>query len=186
MTIQKGQTAKALDRWVELFKPAFRGAVVATHEGRVDAAEIKRLSVKLPAIYVAALSAPASADVGDDTHTYDTVFSAYILTGGQQRDRAGLNMSEAVRILVKTSVSKTDGVGKARRITWSNVFSNAAIGQGLSLNAVAWRQTIQLGTQSAGVELFTNGLLWPDGVVPDSLYIEHDGVTENGTPNPPG
>jgi hypothetical protein len=185
MALEKLKTAKTLDRWVEVFKAAFKGATVDIIEGRIDADVLKSMSVKLPAIFVSALQAPSSADVGDDTHIYDTVFSAFIVTGGQERDTIGLNMSEVVRILVKTTVSQIDGVGKAIQITWTNVLSTKLIGQGVSLNAVAWRQTIQLGEQSAEDILFTNGLPWPDGVVPENLYIEQNGLTEPGDANPP-
>jgi len=169
---EKLKTAQALDRWVAIFKQAFPLAAVDIHEGRVDAEELKRMSVKLPAIFVAALSAPSSSDVGDDTQTYDTVFTAYILTGGQNRDMAGMNMSEAVRIVVKTSYSLIDGVGKATRITWQNVLSTRLIGQGTSLNAVVWRQPVRLGTQSTADEMSTSGIPWPDGVVPEEVYID--------------
>jgi hypothetical protein len=183
--MEKLKTAKTLDRWVEVFKTAFKGAAVDIHEGAVDAAALDRMSVKLPAIFVSALSSPGAADVGDDTLSAETIFSAYILTGGQHRDISGLNMSEVARILIKTTVSKIDGVGRAKQIAWQNILSAALAGKVVSLNAVAWRQQILLGDQSTEDGMFTGGLPWPDEVVPTEFYIETGGDTQPGDPNSP-
>jgi len=183
-TMEKLKMVQTLDRWVSVFKTAFKGATVDIHEGAVDADALKRMSVKMPAIFVSALSAPGAADGGDDTINAETVFSAYIVTGGQHRDIAGLNMSEVARVLVKNTVSEIAGVGRAKQIAWQNILSTALIGQGVSLNAVAWRQQILLGEQSTDAVMFTNGLPWPDGVVPTELYIESGGTISAGNANP--
>jgi hypothetical protein len=189
MALEKMKTAKTLDRWVDVFKTAFKGATVDVHSGRFDADELQRLSVKVPAIFVAALSALPGTDTGDNTLQGDTVFSAYILTGGQQRDVAGWNMQEVVRVLLHNTVSNIPGVARPKQITWGNILSTKTTGKQIALNAVAWRQNILIGEQSTDDIMFTGGTVWPDGVVPDSLYLsdesdESDGL-ELGYPNPP-
>ena len=120
--MKKLLTARALDRWVSVFKAAFKEATVDIHWGPVDAAAIARMSLKMPAIFISVLSTPSSLEVGDDTQDDQVIFSAFIVTGGQNRDLAGLNMSEAARALVPVTQSKIDGVGKATRVTWKGVF----------------------------------------------------------------
>jgi hypothetical protein len=185
MALEKLKTAKTLDRWVEVFKAAFKGVTVEIHSGRFDADELQRLSVTAPAIFVAVLSALPGVDTGDDTLQGETVFSAYIITGGQQRDVAGWNMQEAIRALLHKTPSKIDGVAKPKQITWANILSTKTTGKQIALNAVAWRQNILIGEQSTEDIMYTNGLPWPGGVVPENLYIESDGAVSPGDPNPP-
>lgn len=189
MALEKMKTAQTLDRWVDVFGQAFKGATVEIHSGRFDADELQRLSVKVPAIFVAALSALPGVDTGDNTLQGDTVFSAYIITGGQQRDVRGWNMQEAVRVLLHNTASNISGVAKPKQITWANILSTQTTGKQIALNAVAWRQNILLGEQSTDVEMFTSGLPWPEGVVPEAVYLsdESDGSDglEPGDPNPP-
>ena len=49
-TMEKLKMVQTLDRWVSVFKTAFKGATVDIHEGAVDADALKRMSVKMPAI----------------------------------------------------------------------------------------------------------------------------------------
>jgi hypothetical protein len=184
MALEKLKKAQTLDRWVTVFKAAFPKATVGIHEGRVDAEVLQRMSVKTPAIFVAAISSTPSTDAGDDTQYADTVFSAFIVTAEQNRDIIGLNMSEAVEILVKKTQSNISGVARPKQIAWQNLVSTTLLGKGVSLNAVAWRQQVQLGVQSTDDIMFTNGFPWPDNVVPENLYIEHDGVIDPEKPAP--
>lgn len=187
MALEKLKRAQTLDRWVEAFKAAFPKATVGIHEGRVDAEAVQRMSVKAPAVFVAAISSPPSADAGDDTQYSDTVFSAFIVTAEQNRDTIGLNMSEAVQILVKNTQSNIPGVARPKQISWQNLVSTVLQGRGVSLNAVAWRQLIQIGEQSTADIMFTNGIPWPDGVFPEKLYVneENEAVSEVADPPPP-
>ena len=184
--LEKMKTAKTLDRWVDVFKTAFKGVTVDIHSGRFDAEELNRLSVKVPAIFVAALSALPGVDTGDSTLQGDTVFSAYIITGGQQRDVQGWNMQEAVRVLLHNTVSNIPGVAKPKQITWANILSTKTTDKQIALNAVAWRQNILIGEPSTDDAMFTSGTVWQDNVVPENLYLD-DGSSEPqpGNPNPP-
>lgn len=184
MALEKLKKAQTLDRWVEVFKAAFPKATVDIHEGRVDAEALQRMSVKVPAIFVAAISSIPSSDAGDDTQNADTVFSAFIVTAEQNRDIIGLNMSDAVQILVKNTQSNIKGVARPKQVSWQSLVSAVLQGRGVSLNAVAWRQLIQLGEQSTDDIMFTGGIPWPDNVVPENLYIEHDGEIEPEKPAP--
>jgi hypothetical protein len=186
MALEKMKTAQTLDRWVDIFGKAFKGVTVDIHSGRFDADELQRLSVKVPAIFVAVLSALPGVDTGDSTLQGDTVFSAYILTGGQQRDVQGWNMQEAVRVLLHNTVSNIPGVAKPKQITWANILSTKTTGKQIALNAVAWRQNILIGEQSTDAEMFTGGTVWPDNVVPENLYLDDgSGEQQPGDPNHP-
>ena len=184
MALEKLKKAQTLDRWVAVFKAAFPKATVDIHEGRVDAEALQLMSVKTPAIFVAAISSTPATDAGDDTQYADTIFSAFIVTAEQNRDILGLNMSEAVQILVKNTHSNIPGVERPKQISWQNLISMVLNSRGISLNAVAWRQRIQLGEQSTEDIMFTGGIPWKDSVVPENLYIEQDGVIEPEKPAP--
>ena len=182
--LEKLNTAKTQDRWVEAFKAAFKGVAVLSYAGRFDFADIARLSIKPPAIFVSVLAAQPADETGDDTLQADTVFSAFIVTGGSTRDTAGLNMQEAVRSLLFKTESKVTGAARPKKISWMNIWSGGEAGKQVALQAVAWQQRILIGEQNKGDEMFTGGFAWPDNVVPKNLYIEHDGVTEPEKPAP--
>ncbi len=175
MAIEKGLTAQALDRWVEVIKEAVPQATVGIHWGSVDVAALERMCVKLPAIYVAVLSVPSTAEVGDDTQDGSTVFSAFILTGGQRKDLTNLNLSDALQGVVPVVASKVDCVGRASNVTWKPILSGQLVKKTVCVSAVAWRQVIRRGQQSDADEMFTTGVVWPPAVVPENLYVESCG-----------
>jgi phage gp37-like protein len=189
MALEKLKRVQTLERWVEVFKAAFPRASVEIHEGRVDADALQRMSVKSPAVFVAAISAQPSADAGDDTQYSDTVFSAFIVTAEQHRDIIGLNLSEAAQVVVKNTQSNIAGVARPKQVSWQNLISTVLNGRGVSLNAVAWRQLIQLGDPSTADLMYTNGLPWPGGVVPEGVYLSSESDASDGLepidPNPP-
>lgn len=170
--MDKGRTAQTVDRWVEVFGGALRLATVSAHSGRFDADELRRLSVRLPAVFVSALSAQPSEEVGDGSFYAEVVFGAYVLTGGQSRDLAGLNLQEAVRQLLYSTDSGIVGVQRPRSITWQNILSSKTTGQAVALNVVGWRQRLLVGEPVTDDVLATNHLSWPEGVFPSELYIE--------------
>ena len=183
--LEKLNTAKTLDRWVAVFSSAFKGATVLPYAGRFDFADIARLSIKPPAIFVSVLSAQPADETGDGTLQAETVFSAFIITGGSARDTAGLNMQEALRSLLFKTESKVTGAARPKKISWMNVWSGGEAGKQVALQAVAWQQRIVIGEQNNGDEMFTGGLVWPDDVVPDEIYIESGGVIEPEKPPAP-
>ncbi|MFA5688573.1 MAG: hypothetical protein WC959_05455 [Kiritimatiellales bacterium] len=167
--MEKLKIAKTLDAWVEIFRANYKKFNVAIHEGVIDDKAIQQMIVQAPAIFVTALSAQPSKDIGDDTMAYETVFSAFIITKGTCKMTQGLNVSETMLVLLRANLPEIAGVQRAVQPSWQNIVSAGLSGLKVSLNAVAWRHQILLGEPNEENIMYTDGVAWPDGAIPEKF-----------------
>lgn len=135
------------------------------HAGRFDADELRRLSARTPAVYVAVLGIPKVANLGTAEKGLDLDLSmaAYVVTSdarGLSRDEAALNITEALVFAIDGNRWGIPGVGPAHEVKAANLYSGRLDRTGVAMWAVTWRQEVRIS--GAGAD--------DDGVVPSELY----------------
>ena len=146
---------------------------VSGHPGRFDLEELRRTSVRAPAVRIAILGAPRIGEVSDERIRATLSMAAFVITKdapGLPRDEAAVNITEGLIRLVSLNQWQADGqagfgIGLPEEIRADNVFAAATDRAGVALWAVSWKQTLVLGES-----IFT-----PDGVMPWRLYIRENG-----------
>jgi hypothetical protein len=133
--------------------------------GGFDLDELKRTSVKAPAIRVTRLGLRPRDTRAGPHRRFDAMMAAFVIT----RDRAGLPrdtalsyLTAALLALIPDNRFATEGVGEAEAAEERVLVNGAARGVALSLAAVTWVQPITLAPLPAGVPL------------PLSLYLGGD------------
>ncbi|MGR6871238.1 hypothetical protein ACU6U9_02770 [Pseudomonas sp. HK3] len=137
------------------------------HDGRFDVSELKRISTKAPAVFVALLKVPSTKTNSEDQLEADLSLVAYIVTKEAHKldkGEAARNLSEAIMILVKNERWSTIEIERASDIRGDNLYSGAIDKQNIALWAITWKQTITLGDK------YIN----EDDFLPSEFYAVHD------------
>lgn len=145
------------------------------HGGRFDVQELKRLGTHAPAIYLSAMAAPLNGELGDGRRILRMQLTAFVVAKdapGLSRDRAALNLVEALLLMIPNNVWGLAGqCSFPQKISAQNLYSGALDKTRLALWGVSWQQGV-----------FAGQSLWPeDGVVPSKVYVGTE--PETGTPN---
>lgn len=128
----------------------YPAAECKTAPGRMNLAELKRSTVKTPAIRVACLGLPAGADVGDGEADHEVTFAAYVVT----TDKTRLTRDDAALAMVDDLVRRLPGARWGRAEVWpvradtikaENLYSSQIDGTGVALWGVVWTQKMRIG-----------------------------------------
>ena len=127
------------------------------HDGRFDLGELRRVSTRTPAIFVACLGTLEVESRG--TGQVDAVkqLAAYVITRnsvGLPRGQAARNLVDGLEIYLLRGREEDarpgrwglSGVGPAERIRAQNLYSGPIDKQGIALWAVSWQQKLLLST----------------------------------------
>ena len=126
------------------------------HDGKWDAAELMRWTVRTPAVRVAWLGAARTQTPGEAWTDCSQQLAAYVLT----RDQEDLPRGTAARNLVdwlllylprtRWGLSSSAGIGAATDLRAENLYSSAVDKTGVAMWAVTWRQALRLEAAGDG------------------------------------
>lgn len=132
------------------------------HPGRFDAAELKRISAKTPAVLVALLGILKIAEAGTGERDVDCALAAYVVTAdrrGMPRDVAAVNL---VDVLTDHIYDYRFGVvcGPGEEVKAKNLYSGDIDRNGVAMWGISWKQTVRVGKNRYA----------EDGTIPDGVY----------------
>lgn len=117
-----------------------------SHDGRFDLNELKRISTKAPAVYVAAL---ATGDLRGDIGTEVPVtFAAYVITREERRmprDRQARVLVAALLALINGNTWNDDNITEApMRVRAQNLYSARSDRDGVAMWAVTFTHPVRI------------------------------------------
>ncbi|MFN4058219.1 MAG: hypothetical protein ACK4HW_08560 [Roseinatronobacter sp.] len=124
--------------------------------GGFDLDELKRTSVKAPAIRVTRLGLRPRDTRAGPHRRFDAMMAAFVITRdrtGLPRDAALSNLTAALLALIPDNRWGTEGIGEAQDAEERVLINGAARGVALSLAAVTWVQPVTLAPLPEGVAL---------------------------------
>ena len=176
---------------------AFRAAVVSAikarvpsvaveeHGGRFDAAELKRVAVRAPAVFVAVLGVGDVRELGGEIGAALNMGAFVITTSASSapRDEAALAIVQALLGLVPGN-RWGRAEGNPDRITAENLFSSTIDKRGVAMWAVSWRQRTTITDFDAAIASLDDFLRcdvqYPSG---DGAPVAEDLITLQGADN---
>ena len=125
----------------------------APHDGRFQAAELRRWAVGAPAVLIAWMGTTQTETPGVRWTDCEQQLAAFVVT----RDRPGLPRGKAARDIVSALLlliprarwGSTD-IAATERLEARNLFSGAVDKNGVALWVVTWRQTLRLEAAADG------------------------------------
>ncbi|KAB1440351.1 phage protein Gp37 [Pseudodesulfovibrio senegalensis] len=120
----------------------------ASHGGRFDLHELKRISTKAPAVFVAVLGFSDLTESCGDYEAWVT-WGAFVVTRdrpGQPRDLAALSIVDMLSLLIPGNTwDLKESISTAERTRADNLFSTVIDKAGMAMWAISWRQNMTLG-----------------------------------------
>lgn len=114
--------------------------------GRFDASEVERRGFRCPALRVTFLGAPRTQPMSDRTRKYNCAFAVFILTDGKDRTVDGLGLIETIANVIEVNRFSDARVGFPEDVRIETLYTGEIDNQGISISAVAWTQSMRLGT----------------------------------------
>ena len=121
----------------------------AEHGGRFDIEELRRVSAKAPALFVAVLG---FSDCAESCGSYEAtvswaVFSVARDKPGVSRDRSAMALVDALALIVPGNTwGLAESIGTPDGVRGDNLFSATVDKAGVAMWATTWRQRMQLGS----------------------------------------
>ncbi|MDH5185173.1 MAG: DUF1834 family protein [Gammaproteobacteria bacterium] len=117
------------------------------HAGRFDLTELKRISTRAPAVYVACLAIGSAEENGDISA--EISWAAYVIT----RDEPTVKRDESALAIVHALIAHIpgnrweldDAETRPVAIRAQNLYSASIDKQGIAMWAITWRQQMNLG-----------------------------------------
>ena len=159
------------------------------HPGRFDLEELKRVSAKTPAVYVACLGVSGATDAGGDDAMVDAglAMAIYVVTTDRQglpRDVAVLNIVEALSLALVGNRFGVADVGVPSEIKGQNLYAGNVDRIGVAMWGLSWKQSVRLKAESSEFGDTENPVLPTEiyaGFTPDvGIGNESDYVQVNG------
>jgi hypothetical protein len=135
-----------------------------THPSPLDATELQRLALALPAVRLVHLGADQVEPVESGEIDAELRLAAFTVTGeapGLHREAAAAAIVEALLTLIPGQRWGETTAHPAREATAANLTTEGVAHLGLALWEVAWRQKVRLG----------QAILSGDGTLPTELYL---------------
>ena len=131
------------EHWVLRLRDAIDKLTVEPQAGRFNLAELKRFSLRKPAVLVAVLNVPNLED--DNRAEAIAQMAAYIVTSTDRKftaDERALVLAQTIlRELSQFSDTELD---TPTRASWQNLYSDDVGSEGVHLSVVTWRQKVDL------------------------------------------
>lgn len=118
------------------------------YAGRFDLTELKNITTRCPAIFVAVLGSRDNGAYGDGRRAVALNLAAYVVTmdqPGTDRDIAALNLCEILQGWIPHQRFGTDDCADAGEVRFDNLYSGSLRGQAIALMAVTWQQLLVIG-----------------------------------------
>ncbi len=129
-------------------------AVCAPHDGRFDAAELRRIAAPAPAVYAVCLGAPRTLVAAADMQVYaDLELALYVVTSdapGLPRGKAARNLADALLVHIPRARWGLDGIGAPEQLRADNLYSVEIDERGAALWSLSWKQRLRLGAAVEG------------------------------------
>ena len=125
----------------------------AVHDGRFQAAELRRWSLRAPAVLVAWLGTPRTETPGVPWTDCEQQLAAFVVTRdapGLPRGKAARAIAAALLLLIPRARWGLSGTGAAERLQARNLFSAEIDKANVALWAVTWRQALRLEAAGDG------------------------------------
>ncbi|CAA0111623.1 Uncharacterised protein [BD1-7 clade bacterium] len=122
--------------------------VCEIHGGRFTLDELKKISTRAPAVYVALLGTDAAAAAATGQPEVPLKLAVFIVAKdevGLSRTAGALNLVEVLLQMVKNDTWQQPGVLEARSITTKNFYNGDLHKSKIALWGVSWVQPILLG-----------------------------------------
>lgn len=156
---------------------------VQAYGGRLNLSEIKRITMRPPAVLVAMVNGSSSTQEAADPIRLDMLITAFVIAEderGRDRDVVGLSIAEQVMTRVAAWQWRgTAQAGAPSEAKLESVYSGEIDRNGLALLAVTWKQGVPIGTDRFEAERLTAEL--PDFADPDGLTVTGNA---DGVPDP--
>ena len=126
------------------------------HDGRFQAAELGRWSLRSPAVLIAWLGTPKTETPGVLWTDCDQQLAAFVVTRdrpGEPRGKAARAIAASLLLLIpraRWGFSSAADIGSAEQLQARNMFSGAVDKEGIALWAVTWRQALRLEAAEDG------------------------------------
>ena len=118
------------------------------HGGRFDLGELKRISGRTPAVYVAITGTGRGQAVGTGETDLPLQMAAFIITSdrkGLSRTDASLNIAEYLIGVISGNSFDFQGAHPAGPVTGKNLYNGSLDRVGIALWGITWSQTLRLG-----------------------------------------
>lgn len=155
---------------------------VEAYGGRLNLGEIKRITKRPPAILLALVNGNSSAQEAADPIRVDMLISAFVIAEDERgRDRDVVALSIAEQVITRAAKWQWRGTVQASApsdLKLESLYSGELDRKGVALLAVAWKQTVPIGTDRFEAERLAADL--PDFADPDGLAIAGaaDGIAD--------
>ena len=155
----------------------------AAHGGRFDLNELKRVSAKAPALFVAVLG---FGDLKESHGEYEAVVSwaAFVVTRDAprvHRDKAAVALVDALALIVPDNTWGTDAcLNTPQNVRGDNLFNSTVDKAGVAMWAVSWRQSMRFAqamTEEALASLDLFEIFDAKYPVADDAPVAEDNVT---------
>ena len=133
---------------IDTLKLTFPKLNVSAYQGRFDLDELKRLSIRLPALQIAILSIDNVETVETDERDMRLQLAAFVLTRDHkrlEREAAALAIVERLALLIPYQRWNYSKALIPTNLQVDNLFSGPIDKQGVALWAVSWQQILRLG-----------------------------------------
>ena len=127
------------------------------HDGRWDAAEVRRWTIRAPAVLVAWLGTPRTEIPGERWTDCEQQLAAFVVTRDSVIRGAKLTRGEAARSIVDWLLLYIPRarwglarIGPATDLRAQNLYSGAVDKKGVAMWSVMWRQILRLETAADG------------------------------------
>ncbi|BCS94613.1 hypothetical protein DSLASN_02450 [Desulfoluna limicola] len=126
------------------------------HGGRFDLQELKRISTKAPAVFVAILGTGKVKEVGSGEVDIPVSLAAFVVTKTEGKlpcAESALNVAEGLLTRIPGSNWACDGVFGADPATAKNLYSGTIASKGVAMWAVTWTQKVRMGEDAFRTDL---------------------------------
>lgn len=148
-----------------------RGFNVAIAPGRFDAYELTRESFRAPAFRIAFLGAGKSKALANEERFFDAALGVFVITDRKGRDTDGVALTEWIAARIELwSNHGLRGVGVPKDVRIEALHNGELGERGVALHAVAWAQSVRIGTDEIGAGVHDPAALV--AVPADQLEIE--------------
>ncbi len=157
-----------LSEIVKFFKTRMPNvATIETHGGRFDLAEIKRLSRKLPAVFISILQVNDMTEVETGEFDVELTIGVFIITSDQPklpRQIAAISLIEELVLIIADNQWGMDRVGvhPANLPNAKNLFSKEVDKTGIAIWAISFKQKLRIGENEYAGE---------KGKLPKSVFV---------------